>query len=280
MKELSPETEQCYNKLKEYLANFESAAVSYSGGADSSLLLYAASTVQNLRLIAYTVNSEIIPDDEIVFAISLGEKFKVNHYILNEKILASDEVRENSPQRCYYCKKIILRRVISAALEHNIKTVFEGSHFGDTMDYRPGLKAIEELNVLSPLKETGFDKAKIYELSSYLQLPTSNRESYPCLATRIPYWTPITVDLLKKTEDAEKILSSLGFKKIRARIHGDILRIEVDPLMIHDITVPETREKIYEAMSKIGFSYITLDLKGYRIGSMNINVGGCLISNI
>ena len=272
MKKLSPETEQCYHKLKEYLATFESAAVSYSGGVDSSLLLYVASIIPNLKLIAYTVKTEIIPDDEIEFAISIAKKFNVNHYILNEDILASDEVRENSVQRCYYCKKVILSRIISAASEHNIKTVFEGSHFEDTMDYRPGLKAIEELNVLSPLKETGFNKSKIYELSSHLQLPTSDRESYPCLATRIPYRTPITVDLLKKSEEAEKVLSSLGFKKVRARIHSDILRIEIDPEMIHDFTAPKIREKIYEEISKIGFSYITLDLKGYRTGSMNINL--------
>jgi uncharacterized protein len=274
MKKLSPETELCYNKLKEYLARFESVAISYSGGVDSTLLLYIAGAMQNLKLIAYTVKSEIIPDDEITFAISIGKKFNVSHYILNENILASDKVRENSAQRCYHCKKIILSRVISAASEHNIQTVFEGSHFEDGMDYRPGLKAIEELKVLSPLKETGFNKPKIYELSSHLQLPTSNRESYPCLATRIPYLTPITVDLLKKCEEAEKILSSFGFKNVRARIHGDILRIEVDPEMIHEITVPKVREKIYEEIRKMGWSYITLDLRGYRTGSMNINIGG------
>jgi uncharacterized protein len=273
MNKLSPETEQCYLNLKEYMAEYESAAVSYSGGVDSTLLLYVASTIPNLRLIAYTIKSEIIPDDEIEFAVSIVKKYNINHYVLNENILAADKITENSAQRCYYCKKIILNKVKLAASEYSIKTVFEGSHFEDTMDYRPGLKAIEELNVLSPLKETGFNKAKIYELSSYLQLPTSNRESYPCLATRIPYMTRITVDLLKKAEDAEKILSSLGFKKVRARIHGDILRIEIDPAMIHDITAPDVREKIYEAMSKIGFSYITLDLKGYRTGSMNINLG-------
>ena len=273
MKKLSPKTEQCYRNLKEYLANFESAAISYSGGVDSTLLLYVASTIPDLRLMAYTVKSEIIPADEVSFAVTMAEKFTVDHHILNEDILAADDVRENSAQRCYHCKKIILSRVISAASEHNIKTVFEGSHFEDAMDYRPGLKAIEELRVLSPLKAAGFNKSKIYEMSSHFELPTSNRESYTCLATRIPYLTPITVDLLKKTEDAEKILSGLGFKKVRARIHGDILRIEVDIKQIHDITDPKVREKIYEAMSKIGFSYITLDLQGYRTGSMNINIG-------
>ena len=273
MKKLSPETQRCYYNLKEYLATFESAALSYSGGVDSTLLLYVASTIPNIKLMAYTVKSETVPDGEVASAISIAKKFKVTHCILNENILASDGVSKNSPQRCYHCKKIMLSRVISAASEHDIQTVFEGSHFEDTMDYRPGLKAIEELNVLSPLKETRFNKAKIYELSSHLQLPTSDRESYPCLATRIQYWTPITVDLLKKAEKAEKILSSFGFKKIRARIHGDILRIEVNPIQIHDITAAKTREKICEEISKIGFSYITLDLQGYRTGSMNINLG-------
>ena len=272
MKKLSYKTKQCYYNLKSYLAAFESAAISYSGGMDSTLLLYVASTIPTLRLIACTVRSEMIPDDEIAFAMSMGEKFKIDHHILNENILASDKVCENSPQRCYYCKKLILCKVISAAADHNIETVLEGSNSEDIKDYRPGFKAIEELNVLSPLKEAGFDKAKIYELSSALNLPTLNREAYPCLATRIPYWTPLTVDLLKKSEKTERILSSFGFKKVRARIHGDILRIEVDPEMIHDVTAPKIRKKIYEKISQIGFLYITLDLQGYRAGSMNVNI--------
>jgi len=269
---LTSGTEKAYSNLRNYLSGLKSAAIAYSGGVDSTLLLYSSTMIPDLKIMAYTVNTALITEEEISSAVLLAEKLKVNHKVIDVDILDFDKVRENFPDRCYHCKTIILNTIIGDALNYNITTILEGTHSGDTNDYRPGLKAIQELGVISPLRDAGFDKKKIYELSSYLNLPTSGKESYPCLATRIPYGTPLTIEGLNKAELAESILSSFGFKQIRARIHGDILRIEIAEKMIHEITSSPMREDITRALCKAGFTYITLDLLGYRTGSMNINI--------
>ena len=273
MKTLSSKTEKIYANLTSFLSTLDSAAVSYSGGVDSTLLIYAASKIPDLKIAAYTVKNQMFTDNEIASASASARKFNIRHKVIDIDILSFEEVAANSSIRCYHCKKIILTKIIDAAAKDGITTVLEGSHSGDINDYRPGLKAITELGVLSPLKNAGFDKNNIYELSAYLDLPTSGKESYPCLATRIPYGTRLTAELLKKAEIAEKIISSFGFRNIRARIHGDILRIEIDEKMIPAITTSPVREQIYGALRKAGFVYITIDLRGYRTGSMNLNTG-------
>ena len=273
MKTLSSKTEKIYANLTSFLSTLDSAAISYSGGVDSTLLIYAASKIPDLKIAAYTVKNQMVTDNEIASASASARKFNIRHKVIDIDILSFEEVAANSSIRCYHCKKIILTKIIDAAAKDGITTVLEGSHSGDINDYRPGLKAITELGVLSPLKNAGFDKNNIYELSAYLDLPTSGKESYPCLATRIPYGTRLTAELLKKAEIAEKIISSFGFRNIRARIHGDILRIEIDEKMIPAITTSPVREQIYGALRKAGFVYITIDLRGYRTGSMNLNTG-------
>lgn len=273
MKSLTYETEKTFRYLKQYLSTLGSAAIAYSGGVDSTLLLYTASIIPGLKLTAYTVKNDLISENETDSAIAIGKKFTTDHRIIDVDILSQKKITGNSAERCYYCKKFIFEKIIDAAFSDDINTVLEGTHSGDINDFRPGLKAIDELGVISPLKDAGFDKNKIYELSAFLELPTSQKESYPCLATRIPYGTPLTIELLKKAELAEKILTSFGFRKIRARIHGDILRIEVDKDMIPDITSSPIREKVCSALITAGFLYITLDLQGYRTGSMNLNIG-------
>lgn len=273
MKILSSETEKNFSKLNAYLSTLDTAAVSFSGGVDSSLLLYSASKISGLKVIAYTVKTPLITGQEIVSAIAIAKQFNIEHKLIELDILSFDIVAANSIERCYHCKKIILTEIISAAAGQGITAVLEGSHSGDISDYRPGLKAIRELGVISPLKNAGFDKNKIYELSAHLDLPTSGKESYPCLATRIPYGTRLTSELLKRAELAERILASCGFRQIRARIHGDILRIEITADMIPEIASSPVREKICDALTRAGFTYITLDLKGYRTGSMNLNTG-------
>lgn len=272
MIKLSSEVEKKYNFLNNYLSTLKSAALAFSGGVDSTLLLYAAELIPDLNLTAYTIKSEMITNEEVNFAISIITAKKIKHRIIDIDILSYKGVMENSTERCYHCKTIILNEIISAASSDGINTILEGSHSGDMNDYRPGMKAIEELGVLSPLKISGFDKKDIYELSAYLKLPTAKKESYPCLATRIPYGTPLTSELLNKAEIAEKILATFGFRKIRARIHGDILRIEVEEDMISELASPALREKVFLELKKKGFKYITLDLQGYRTGSMNINI--------
>jgi len=267
VKTLSIETEKCFSDLKNYFLVLESAAVAWSGGVDSTLLLYVASLTPG-----FTAKTALMPDYEIASAITLGEKFRITHNIINLDILSFKKITDNSRERCYHCKTIILSRIISEATEQKITTVLEGSHLGDDKDYRPGIKAINELGVKSPLKDCGFDKSRIYELSAYLNLPTSEKDSYPCLATRIPYGTQISLELLKKATQAEVVLSSFGFRNIRARIHGDILRIEVAENMIPELTSSPTREKVCSALLETGFTYITLDLQGYRTGSMNLKI--------
>ena len=272
VKTISSETERSYNTLKDYLSAMESAAVAYSGGVDSTLLLYAASQIPGLRLKAYTIKNAMITAGEVETAASIAEKFNVDHNIIEVDIFSLEKIISNSEDRCYHCKNFIFKKIITVAAEHGISKILEGSHSGDMNDYRPGLRALSELGVLSPLKDAGFDKNKIYELSSFLELPTSGKESYPCLATRIPYGTRLTAELLHKAERAEEILKIFGFRKIRARIHGDILRIEVDEKMIPEITSSPTREMVSDALHSEGFIYITIDLQGYRTGSMNINI--------
>jgi uncharacterized protein len=274
LRTISSGTEAAFENLKKYLATLKSAAIAYSGGVDSTLLLYVASIIPDLELIAYTIKNEMIPLSEIESAIISGKKFGVNHQVIDVDILSFNKISANMPDRCYHCKTVILNKIINEAKAIGINTILEGSHSGDINDYRPGLKAINELGVLSPLKDAGFDKNKIYELSVHLELPTSDKESYPCLATRIPYGTSLTGELLKKAELAEKILASFGFRQIRARIHGDILRIEIDQSMIENITSSPSRENVCAALQKVGFMYITLDLQGYRTGSMNLKIEG------
>lgn len=269
---ISSETEKSFKNLKNYLSTLKSAAIAYSGGVDSTLLLYTASTIPGLKIIAYTIKNEMITEDEITEATAIGKIFKINHQVINLHVLSFEAIKNNAPDRCYHCKTVMLKSIISAASVLGIDKILEGSHSGDINDYRPGMKAISELGVISPLRESGFDKNKIYELSAFLKLPTSEKESYPCLATRIPYGTEITADTLKKAELAEKILASFGFTQIRARIHGNLLRIEIAEKMIPEITSPELRVKINSALHDAGFAYITLDLQGYRTGSMNINL--------
>lgn len=274
MKKISDETEKAFNSLKDYLSSLESAAVAYSGGVDSTLLLYTASIILGLKLKAYTVKNAMIPEEEVAAAVNTAEQFGIDHQLIDIDILSFEKITSNTPERCYYCKTVILKEIIKSAAAHGISVILEGTHSGDMNDYRPGLKAIKELGVISPLRNAGFDKKRIYELSAYLNLHTSGKESYPCLATRIPYGTHIKIEDLKKAETAEKIIASFGFRKIRARIHGDILRIEVDEKMITDFTADPVRKKVYSALENAGFTYITLDLQGYRTGSMNIKLEG------
>jgi len=274
VKTISSETEKAYTNLKNYLSSLGSAAIAYSGGVDSTLLLYAASKITDLKLKAYTVRNAMIPEDEITDAVAIGKNFGIEHHLIDIDILSFEKIASNTPERCYHCKTVILKEIIGSASGHGISVILEGTHSGDMNDYRPGLKAIKELGVISPLREAGFDKSKIYELSDHLNLPTSGKESYPCLATRIPYGTYIKIEDLKKAELAEKIIADFGFRQIRARIHGDVLRIEIAEKMIAEVTVEPMRKQIYSALRDAGFTYITLDLQGYRTGSMNLNLEG------
>ena len=258
-----------YNNLKEYLFSLESAAVAFSGGVDSTLLLKVAHDVLGDKAVAITIFSSLFPHRDFVEASKFCAENKINQIMGPVDSLKIEGIKNNPRNRCYLCKKDLFSRLLIRAKENNLAHVVDGSNVDDLNDYRPGMQALKELGIISPLKLTGFNKAEIRELSKSLGLPTWDKPSFACLASRFVYGETIDKEKLKMVEDAEQLLIDMGFKQIRVRIHGKIARIEVLPDDFEKIIKDYTRIKIHDTLKNLGFSYVTLDLKGYRTGSMN-----------
>lgn len=256
-----------YNKLQNYLKSLGNAAIAFSGGVDSAFLLKAAKNALGDNVIAVTVRSCLIPESEILEAAEFCRREKIRHFICGVNPLEISGFENNPPERCYICKKAIFKVIKEAAYERGISVVAEGSNIDDNEDYRPGLKAIKELGVLSPLQETGFTKKEIRGMSEKLKLPTWNKPSLACLASRFAYGEKITKERLARVERAEKVLADLGLKQFRVRVHGDIARIEALPEDFQKLV--ESSGQIYSDLKSLGFSYAAMDLQGYRTGSMN-----------
>ena len=255
--------------LKEYLASLESVAVAFSGGVDSTFLLKVAHDVLGDKAIAVTISSSLIPERELEEAKKFCSENKIKQIICNVDELEIEGFKNNPPNRCYICKKHLFTKILSIAKENNIANVVEGSNVDDLGDYRPGLKAIEELEIKSPLRFAGLHKSEIRTLSKELGLNTWDKPSFACLASRFVYGEMISEEKLKTVEKSEELLMSLGFRQFRVRVHGKLARIEILPEDFEKILQNEMREKIYDNLKNFGFSYVTLDLKGYRTGSMN-----------
>ena len=253
--------------LKEYLTSLESVAVAFSGGVDSTFLLKVAHDVLGDKAVAVTISSNFIPEREIEEAKNFCSENKIRQIIFNVDESEIEGFKDNPPNRCYFCKKNIFTKILSIAKQNNLANVIEGSNVDDLGDYRPGLKAIEELEIKSPLKVAELHKSEIRTLSKELNLKTWNKPSFACLASRFVYGETISKEKLKMVEKSEELLMNLGFNQFRVRVHGKIARIEILPKDF--LKLIELREKIYEALKNFGFSYVTLDLKGYRSGSMN-----------
>jgi len=258
-------------KLRKILKNYKSVLVAYSGGSDSSFLLKAAVDFLGFdNVLAVTVKSELIPEKKIAEAKSIVDNIGAKWEILDIPILSENNLIKNPTDRCYICKKIILTSLKKIAKRAKINQVVEGAIIEDSETYRPGAKAIRELRVKSPLIEAEFTKEEIRKLSRKMNLPSWNKPSFTCLATRFPYGTRLTKKNLKKVETAENLLADKTFKQFRVRHHGNIARIEVpekdiDKLLSH-------RKSIVAEFKKIGYDYVTLDIEGYRSGSMDINI--------
>ena len=269
---LSQETAESYRKLRQILSRIDKAAIACSGGIDSTLLLRAAADIPGLQATAFTVNSMFVPEEEITEAAKQSSALGIKHIVIDLDIKKIPEIQKNPPLRCYHCKKEVFSAIKSEAESMGIFTVLEGSHHDDTADYRPGLKALAELGIASPLKEAGFTKKEIREVSRHLGIETWEKPSSPCLATRIPYNTEITDELIKMIYESENFIKSLGFRQVRVRTHGNLARIELEEDDIGKVLDPSLRSAIESYLRKCGFDYITLDMTGYRTGSMNIGI--------
>lgn len=256
-----------YMSLVRYLKGLEKVLVAFSGGVDSTFLLKAAKDAIGENALAVTFNSPYIPSWEIEEAKEFTKDLAVKHLIINMPII--NEIKDNPENRCYLCKKAVFRSAIDAAEKENIKYVLDGTNADDTRDYRPGMKALKELNIKSPLLELGFTKEDIRLISKELGLLTWDKPAYACLLSRIPYGEKIEIEKLKKIEKAEMYLMSLGFKAVRVRSHEDIARIEVPKNQRFKFLNEELLDDIVNNLKSYGFKYVTLDLEGYRTGSLN-----------
>ena len=261
--------EQKYKNLKEYLHDLGSLAVAFSGGVDSTFLLKTAHEVLGDKVIAVTARSCSFPKRELDEACAFCEKEGIKHIICDTGEFGIEGFSQNPENRCYICKREIFNKIWAVADEHGVTNVAEGSNVDDTGDYRPGLAAVAELNVKSPLRYVELNKQEIRELSKETGLPTWDKPSFACLSTRVPYGEEINAQRLGMIESAEQILLDMGFRQVRVRYHGNLARIETDEDGFNLIISGENRERIHAAFKEIGFTYIAADLLGYRSGSMN-----------
>ena len=254
-------------RLKTLIEGYGGAAVAFSGGVDSTFLLKVAHGVLGDRCIAVTVRSQLFPKRELDDAAAFCAKEGVRQLAVEVDGLLMDGIADNPPERCYICKRGLFGSMLNAAAAEGMAVVCEGSNTDDLGDYRPGLRAVAELGIQSPLRECGFTKREIRALSAELGLSTADKPSFACLASRIPYGENITLEKLGMIERAEDFLRDNGFCQVRVRVHGSAARIETEPDSL--ALAIEMRERIVEVLKGFGFSYVALDLQGYRAGSMN-----------
>lgn len=253
-------------KLTNYLKQYDKLAIALSGGVDSACLLReAVSAIGPSNVLAVTAETDFTPRRELELAKKIAELADTEHRIIPVDVLAAPQVAENGMERCYYCKRAIFTAIQQEAWLHGCAAVADGSNADDLSDYRPGMRALKELKIVSPFIECGMGKKEIYQLSG--GLPTEKLPAYACLATRIPMDVPITLTALEQIESAEDALHKLGMIDVRVRHHGEVARIEVPKEKMKEYL--ESADAMEAAVKDAGFRYVSLDLGGYKKGNMN-----------
>lgn len=266
---LSAELSQKYARLKEILREMGQVVIGYSGGVDSTLVMKIAHDVLGENAVAVTGDSEAFPQGEVDAALEVAAQMGVNVTRVRTHEISNPHFAVNNPNRCYHCKTELFTELRTVAEQRSIRWIADGSHSDDGKpgDHRPGLKAADERGVRSPLREAGMSKADVRALALYLGVPNWDKPSFACLSSRFPYGTAITPELLAKLDGCEKYLRELGFRQFRVRHHDTVARIEVEA---HEIPrVVELREQIFARFKQLGYTYVALDLEGYRSGKMN-----------
>lgn len=268
------ETDRKYNILKEYLASLERVVVAFSGGVDSAFLLKVAADVLGTdHVVAVTAASALFPEREQREAEEFCVKYGIKQIKFNHNESEIEDFKNNPPNRCYLCKRRLFEQIIKIAGDNNIKHVVDGSNMDDNGDYRPGMAAVRELNIKSPLQYAGLYKEDIRALSRKLGLSTWNKPSLACLASRFAYGETINREKLAMVDKAEQLLFEMGFRQLRVRIHGQengfTARIEILPEEFSRLMEEDNRKRIHKYFREIGFSYVALDLEGYHMGNMN-----------
>lgn len=257
------------HRLETYLKDLGSVAIAFSSGVDSTFLLKVAHDVLGDKAAAVTAKSCSFPQRELEEAILFCEKEHIAHIIIESEELSIEGFRQNPKNRCYLCKRELFEKIQEVAQKRHLSYIAEGSNMDDNGDYRPGLLAVAELGVKSPLREAELTKEEIRQLSRQMGLSTWNKQSFACLSSRFVYGETISEEKLGMVDKAEQLLLDLGFRQVRVRIHGTIARIEILPEEFDRLLSGDTRQKVYETLKGLGFSYVTMDLGGYRTGSMN-----------
>ena len=271
---MSPQTLRKFEALRRQLGTMESLVVGYSGGVDSALLVRIAHDVLGDRMLAVLADSPSLPRREFREALDLVRSAGIPVDVVRTREMEDDRYRANPENRCYFCKSELFEQMQRVARERGFGTLAHGENADDAGDWRPGSKAAAEMRVVAPLRDAGLTKQEIREISRELGLPTWDKPAMACLASRVPYRQPVTAEKLRMIEEAESVLAGLGLREIRVRHHEDALaRIEVGAPEISRFLDPRVRADVVRGLKEVGYTYVAVDLEGYRRGSLNVPAG-------
>jgi uncharacterized protein len=271
MKQTTP-SQQClakYSALLDYLKEKKSILVAFSGGVDSTFLARAVYEALGENSLAVTARSETYAEREFRESLDLAKLIGIRQKVIHTSELEDENMASNPPARCYYCKHELFSKLLKVATDEGLAFVADGANYDDLGDFRPGMKASEELSVISPLKDLEFTKKDIRDLSKMLDLPTWDKPAMACLSSRFPYGTRITAERVNQVAEAELFLWNLGIREMRVRYHDAIARIELNRDEMKHIIEQDVSDKIITRFKELGFTYVTLDIQGFRSGSMN-----------